>query len=379
MYFDEEEYERRNRDSKKSFPILQTLIGASVIVFLLVFVVYLTNGDKKPAKKVPTPVKVEKQAKEQTKEQDDDDIAVAEGPKKRAQDLNFWNMYPAEEEKKDTLKEEAKVSVPKKQEETENEEEDPAKDGKHVQVTMDDGTTEWLAINKSLPANTCEDTNFQKEAGVMKYYNGGRCTSYAGVSLDKYTGEVDFAALKNAGISFVMLRAGARGYDSGLLQTDENFENYLKAAEEAGMNVGVYFSSQAISAQEAAEEADYVLKLIENHKVSYPVAVEMENIRNDHARTEGMSKNDRTTILRTFMEGVAGSGYTPMLMGDKDFLITKLDLAALSGFGTWLEKNGDLPEYPYKFGIWQYADNGQIKGINSEVKLNISLVDYSAR
>lgn len=381
MQFDEEMYSKSNK-----VPMFPIVLGALSFVVMIGLLVTLANSGqkKRPAgtsQSHENTISAEMNTVSKNDVQNGKEGSsriVLEETKRKASDLNFWGMYPEEEqaEKKDGMSQSTVVKPKPQQETTET---DPSKDGKHVQVVLDDGSTKWLAINNSLNKNNYDVTNYQKENKIMKYYSNKQNISYAGVTLNKYSGDIDFEQLKKQGISFAMIRVGSRGYDSGLISLDENFNTYMTQAIEAGLNVGVYFATQAITPEEAAEEADFMIQSCAAYKVTYPMAVKMDVIKNDSSRTESMSKNDRTTVMRIFMEAIAGANQKPMLLADKNVLLTKLDLAALSGFGIWLDQAGDLPEYPYAYQMWQYGTGADMKGASENVKLNISLIDYAAR
>lgn len=376
MQFDEEMYSKSNK-----VPMFPIVLGAlSFVVMIGLLIAVANSGPKKrpsdTVQNVENTANAENVSSSQKEKEGSSKIVIDES-KRKASDLNFWGMYPEEEvEKKETTSQSVVVKPKPQQETTEN---DPSKDGKHVQVTLDDGSTKWLAINNSLNKNNYDVTNYQKENKIMKYYSNKQNISYAGVTLNKYSGDVDFEQLKKQGISFAMIRVGSRGYDSGMISLDENFNTYMTQAIEAGLNVGVYFATQAVSPEEAAEEADFMIRSCEAYKVTYPMAVKMDVIKNDSSRTESMSKNDRTTVLRIFMEAIAGANQKPMLLADKNVLLTKVDLAALSGFAIWLDQAGDLPEYPYVYQMWQYGTGTDMKGASENVKLNISMIDYASR
>lgn len=176
-----------------------------------------------------------------------------------------------------------------------------------------------------------------------------------------------------------MIRVGARGYSTGQITLDENFDDNIIRAQEAGLDVGVYFYSQAVTEEEAIEEANFVLEHIQNYQVTYPVAFWMENISNDKARIDELSKNDKTTIARAFLNTVKDAGYMPMVYGTKEWLIKDVDLSKLSDYDIWLSQNGDVPDYPYRFSMWQYSSTGDIDGISGYADLNITFIDYSAK
>lgn len=289
-----------------------------------------------------------------------------------AEDLDFWDMYPEKE------------SIPaeagdKPKTEPEEEIEDPAEDGKHTKLTNADGTEEWVLISPYLTKNNYDFTNLVYQSNIMKYYENGKLVSFLGIDVSKYHTTVNFTSLKNAGVDYVMLRVGARGYSTGQITLDENFHENLLKAKEAGLSVGVYFYSQAITEEEAVEEANFVLDNIRDYEIDYPVAFWMEEITNDKARIDTLGKNDRTTMARAFLNTIKEAGYVPMVYGTKEWLVREVDLSKLSDYEIWLSQSGDIPDYPYRFSMWQYTNTGSIKGISGYAEMNISFIDYSAR
>lgn len=313
-----------------------------------------------------------------------------------ASDLDFWDMYPEEpeyaadtekenqtkpenrngEEEKDKAARYDEAAQRLAEEEIAN---DPSKDGKHTLLTYADGTEEWVLINPYLEQNTYDYTKLQKKADKMSYYDNGRSVSYLGVDLSKYNGEVDFVALKEAGVEFVMLRLGSRGYGSGQIMLDENFEENMKKATDAGLEIGVYFFSQAITAEEAVEESNFIIQTLANYKITYPVAFDMEYVENDKARIEALSRDEKTAVAKAFLQNTKVAGYQPLIYGTKEWLIKQIDLTKLTEYDIWLSQQKDMPDYPYKFQMWQYSLEGEISGVNGDVGLNISFVDYSEK
>ena len=213
----------------------------------------------------------------------------------------------------------------------------------------------------------------------MSYYDNGRDISYLGADLSKYNGDVDFRALKEAGADFVMLRIGSRGYGSGQIVPDEKFEENIKKAIDAGLEVGVYFFSQAITAEEAVEESNYIIQVLANYQITYPVAFDMEYVQNDKARIEVLSRDEKTAVAKAFLTNIKAAGYKPLLYGTKEWLIKHIDLTKLTDFDVWLSQQKDIPDYPYKFQMWQYTLSGGSGGIDGDVSWNISFVDYSEK
>ncbi|MDE7429665.1 MAG: hypothetical protein K2N00_10465, partial [Lachnospiraceae bacterium] len=318
-------------------------------------------------------------------------------PKLRAEDLDFWDMYPEETEesekekkpaesanknpyteKAEKEKEKDKEAERQKEEEERN---DPATDGKHTLVTNRDGSEEWVLISPYLKKNTYDFTNMEDNAGLKRYMENGRKTSYVGVDISKHTGKIYFPSLKAAGVDYVMIRLGSRGYSTGQITLDENFKENIEGAIEAQLDVGVYFYSQAISQDEAVQEANFVVQNLEPYrgKVKYPVAFNMGFVSNDKSRIEGLSREDKTAVTVSFLEGIKAAGYVPMVYGDKEWLLKEVDLTKLQDFDVWLSQEEDIPDYPYLYTMWQYDTDGVLNGIDGGADLNVCFVGYSER
>ncbi len=286
-------------------------------------------------------------------------------------DLDFWDKYPEE-----TGTGEAEPETKEQEQIPEN---DPATDGKHTLVTNRGGEEEWVLISPYLPKHEYDFTKLVCQSNIMKYYEDGKQVSYLGADISKYQDYVDFVKLKKAGADFVMLRAGARGYGTGQLVLDDYFNDNMKRATDAGLQVGVYFSSQAVSVDEAIEEANMVLANLAEQRITYPVAFDMGFVDNDTARIEVLSKSEKTEIAKAFLDTIAAAGYKTMLYGDKEWLIKEIDMSKLTAYDVWLSQMADVPDYPYKFAMWQYTTEGTIDGVAGYVGLNISFIDYSEK
>lgn len=282
-------------------------------------------------------------------------------------DFDFWEKYP-EITPKPVVEATPEPVV-----------EDPATDGKHTKIINDEGEEKWIEIDPDLQKHSYDFTKLVKQADLLKYYEDGKEISFVGVDLSKYQEYVDFSKLKKAGIDFCMLRVGARGYGTGQLVLDSYFQENIKRATDAGLDIGVYFFSQAVTIEEAQEEAKMVLEYIQDYEVNYPVVFDMEYVQNDTARVEQLSKEEKTLITQAFLEAVELEGYTPMIYGKKEWLLTKIDLGRLVGYDIWLADYSDIPDYPYQFSMWQYTNQGKVDGVSGKVDLNISFIDYTEK
>lgn len=285
-------------------------------------------------------------------------------------DFDFWNMYPPSP---------SPTITPEPSASPEAVENDPATDGKHTLIEYADGKEEWVLISPYLPKHEYDFTKLVCQSNLMKYYEDGKQTSYVGVDISKFQDYVDFVKVKKAGIDFCMIRLGARGYGTGQLILDEYFTDNIKRATDAGLEVGVYFFSQAITVEEAVEEANMVLENLKEYQITYPVAFDMETIENDTARTDELTKTDRTAITKAFLDTIAAAGYKTIIYGNKEWLIKKVDMSKLTAYDVWLSQEADIPDYPYQFTMWQYSRTGSIDGIAGYVDLNISFIDYSEK
>lgn len=284
------------------------------------------------------------------------------------EDLDFWDMYPEPTSTpQPTATPEAVV------------EEDPSTDGKHTLVQYSDGREEWVRISPYLPKHEYDFTKLVCQSNLMKYFEDGRKTSYVGVDISKFQDYVDFVKVKKAGIEFVMLRVGARGYGTGQLILDEYFNDNIKRATDAGLDVGVYFFSQALTPEEAVEEANMVIESLGEYQISYPVAFDMELIENDTARTDSLTRAERTEITKAFLDTISAAGYKTLIYGNKEWLLKEIDMSKLTAYDVWYSQGADIPDYPYKFGMWQYSFQGSVDGIAGYVNMDISFINYSEK
>ena len=375
--------------------LVYMVIGVSAFVLIVLFAVFKGNDSKRGGSEYLQ--KVQEQKEEEIKQEE---LAAAQEeeakPKLRAEDLDFWDMYPEEEETKterdavnaaDTVTSKnpyTEKAEREKEEERQREEEaqnDPATDGKHTLITNPDGTEEWVLISPYLTKNTFDFTKMEDKAGLKQYMENGRKISYVGVDISKHTGKVYFPSLKAAGVDYVMIRLGSRGYTTGQITLDENFKENIEGAIEAQLDVGIYFYSQAVSQDEAVQEANFVVQNLEPYRahVKYPVAFNMGFVSNDKSRIEGLSREAKTTVTISFLDAVRASGYVPMIYGDKEWLLKEVDLTKLQDYDVWLSQEEEIPDYPYRYAMWQYNTDGVLNGIDGGADLNICFVSYSER
>lgn len=302
--------------------------------------------------------------------------------KRTADDLDIWDMYPDKTINADSMDDITPTPLPtislspEEEQESIDEEMD---DGEHIKVELKDGSHEWLAINKKWERNNYDFTNLVDTNGKMKYYADGKNVSFLGIDVSRYQKDIDFIQVKEAGVQFVMIRVGARGYKTGEISLDEYFDQNIQRATDAGLDVGLYFYSQAITNEEATQEANLLLSKIGNYKIKYPIAIDMELVDNDVSRAETLTVADRTNVTATFLNAIAAAGYKPMIYGNKEWLLKRIDLGKFTTSSVWLADGSDMPDYPYQFAMWQYATDGTVPGITGPANMDICFIDYSAQ
>lgn len=294
-------------------------------------------------------------------------------------DLDFWDMYPEDGDPEGDVQGARTEDEDKPVEPDDGTEPPEATDGKHTLVINRDGKEEWVLISPYLPKNDIDASSLVLQSDLMSYYVDGKETSYLGVSVDKYDDYIDFIKLKDAGIDFVMLRVGVRGYESGIITFDEYYADNISRATQAGLEVGLYFRSSAVTPEEAAEEATALIAAMGDYNVKYPLAIDAGFVLNDTSRIEMLSKTEKTSVLRAFVDTVKASGHNCALRADKEFLIKEIDLSKFSDIDIWLDNPGDLPDYPYAMTMWEYTDSATLDGINGLTDITISFIDYTQK
>lgn len=230
-----------------------------------------------------------------------------------------------------------------------------------------------------LKKNRYDLKKFVKKDGFLRYDDPG---ARLGVDVSDYQGNVDWTAVKNAGMDFAILRLGWRGSTQGLLHVDETFEQNFENATDAGLFVGVYFFSQAVTEAEAEAEADFVVETLNGRKVAYPVVFDWETpmpseqIPQEDLRAYDMDGEEVTKIAKAFCERVKAAGYTPCVYTNKSMAYEFFDLSELSAYDLWYAEYQDAPSLYYDFRIWQYTDAGTVPGIEGGVDMNICFKPY---
>ncbi len=201
---------------------------------------------------------------------------------------------------------------------------------------------------------------------------GGSLT--VGIDVSKWNQEIDWEAVKEAGVEFAIIRCGYRGASTGALIVDPMFTQNIEGAIAAGIPVGVYFFTQAVTEVEAVEEASMVIDLIRQYDVDYPVFLDSESA-GGAGRADNLSTSDRTKISLAFLQTIKTAGYETGIYGSTNWLNNRLNMTDLSAYRTWLAEYADIPSYAGYYHMWQYTSKGYVNGISTNVDLDYCYLD----
>lgn len=223
------------------------------------------------------------------------------------------------------------------------------------------------APEPTLPPNPYGPQDFQYDGDYLTCTAG---PSVLGIDVSEFQQEIDWAAVKAAGVEFAMIRLGYRGYLEGQLYTDSRALENLAGAKAAGVKVGAYFFSQAISVEEAEEEARFSLELLGGMALDMPVVFDWEFMYTE-ARTDGIDGGTLTDCTKAFCQAVEEAGYEAMVYFNLNQAAYYLDLFELQEYPFWLAMYSDRMTYPHRIDMWQYSYTGRVPGISTDVDLNL--------
>lgn len=218
--------------------------------------------------------------------------------------------------------------------------------------------------------------DFFRMQSTEQYVHNSRYSDYIiknGIDVSKYQGVIDWNKVKSDGVEFAIIRVGYRGYTTGKLVNDEYFISNIVGAKAAGIKVGVYIFSQAITEKEAVEEAEYVLNQIADYELDLPVVIDYEYVSNGEGRLYNayLSVEQATAICKAFCRRVENAGYTGMVYANSSMLKYQLDADSISNeYKIWLAHYTSQTNYSGEYDFWQYTSSGSVNGINGRVDCN---------
>ncbi len=197
--------------------------------------------------------------------------------------------------------------------------------------------------------------------------------SKVGIDVSKWNGEIDWDKVREAGVEFVIIRAGYRGSVTGSLVVDPYFEKNIRGAQRAGIDTGVYFFTQAVNEVEAVEEASMVIELLKGYDVQYPVFIDTEGAGGD-GRADGLDVATRTAVCQAFCNTMESEDYRAGVYASRNWYYNQLNVDGLQNFYIWLAEYRSEPLYQGRYHMWQYTSKGQVDGIEGNVDMNLSYI-----
>ena len=219
-------------------------------------------------------------------------------------------------------------------------------------------------------------TGYRRIDGKLYFFDdNGYKARGLGIDVSFYCGKVDWKAIKAAGIDFAILRIGGRGWTSGLPYNDIFFYSYIQEARAAGIKVGIYFYSTAITPDEAVKEANFTLKNLAGMPLDMPIYFDSEySGEYPDGRADLLPITKRTDIARAFCKTIETAGYQAGVYASRNFFCTALDYLPVSQYSVWLAaytRDQQLPDFFYDYDMWQFSEYGTVNGLCGGVDMNV--------
>ena len=242
------------------------------------------------------------------------------------------------------------------------------------------GGTMWVPLYDTLPVSTLRAEDFYSD-GQFVAYSGDEYIAKRGIDVSEHQHDIDWEAVRAQGVEFAIIRAGYRGYSAGQLYEDEFFRTNIEGALSKGIEVGIYFYSQAINTDEAAEEALFLLDIIADYGnyITLPIFYDWEHVSNvGQTRCDDMTGAEITDCCIAFCDVIAQAGYETGVYFYRALGYRDYELNRLSHLIFWAAAPGTTPDFYYKHSIWQYSYTAQINGIQGDTDLDIMFVEKTA-
>lgn len=195
-----------------------------------------------------------------------------------------------------------------------------------------------------------------------------------GIDVSKWNKVIDWNKVKDSGVEYAIIRCGYRGSSTGALVLDPYWEFNWSGARAAGVKTGVYFFTQALNETEAVEEASMVISLLGGEQTDYPIFIDVEG---SGGRADILDNDTRTKVINAFCNTLTAAGYKSGVYANKNWFSTKINTYELGNVYKWLAQyNVSTPTYDGDYNIWQYTSKGSVAGIEGNVDLNLSYIDF---
>jgi len=243
------------------------------------------------------------------------------------------------------------------------------------QVLINDGYNDvWMTPFEGVEVNDIKKEEMENTNGKV-VYTGEDYDTLLGIDVSEHQRYIDWEKVAQSGVKFAFVRVGYRGYTQGGLYTDPWFRTNIDGAHDAGLDVGVYFLSQAVNVAEAIKEAKYVLEVIDGYDVSLGVMYDWEKQEGvEEARTNEVDPSIVGDCGIAFCETIRNAGYDAGIYFNRQLGYYSFNLTRLKDFKFWLADPGDYQKFYYAVDVWQYSDKGEVPGIDGDVDLDMMFI-----
>ena len=233
----------------------------------------------------------------------------------------------------------------------------------------------WMTPLPGVEANSLTAEDFSDQSGHPTY-TGSDYQVLRGVDVSEHQHEIDWAQVAASGVDYAYVRLGYRGYTEGGLFEDPYFRANVEGALANGLQVSVYFFSQAITVQEAIEEAEFVLERIKDYNITLPVVFDWEKINGETAaRTDTLDFNILNDCAVAFCDTVKNAGYAPAIYFNRHLGYYGYDLSRMTDYAFWFAlPESPFPNFYYAVDMWQYSFTEQVPGIAEPTDMNLMFI-----
>ncbi len=249
------------------------------------------------------------------------------------------------------------------------------------QVEVNTGVnTAWITPARGVDRFGIPASDFSAGADGSVTYTGTAYRVLQGIDVSTFQQDIDWQAVADSGIAFAVIRAGYRGYGKGTIVEDDRFRQNVAGARAAGLHVGLYFFSQAVTPEEAAEEAQWLVDAARDYQIDMPLVFDWENIdqstvaAGDTVRTAAMTGEDVTACAVAFCETVTAAGYDAAVYGNRWQGYYDYDFTQLKDYAFWVSAPGTADDFYYAHDFWQYSYDGTVPGISGSVDRDLWFV-----
>lgn len=244
-------------------------------------------------------------------------------------------------------------------------------------VLVSNGTFHFVPIREDLKHNTYIQENLQiMESGEYQYVEDDQVISHKGIDVSHHQGSINWQQVADDGVEFAIIRTVYRGYKTGALAEDSYYKQNIEGASAAGIHVGVYVFTQAITSEEIEEETALVLEQLAPYQIDGPIVIDVEKTAEATGRMNQISVEERTNLVLQFCRIIENAGYKPMIYHNMEMGALLIDIETFEGYDKWFASYSDQMYYPYAYDIWQYSATGRVNGIKGDVDLNISFSEF---